>query len=79
MGSVFGFTVPSATPTRNAVFIRPHYTVALPETVVLPPCPKCESLDTERLEFMNHKPFNVYFCFQCGHVWRVPIEPPKPQ
>jgi hypothetical protein len=29
-----------------------------------------------RLRF--HSP-SVYRCFQCRHIWRVPIEPPKPE
>jgi len=50
--------------------------VALSETVIGPPCPKCQSPHSERLEFSTERPFHVYRCFQCGHIWRLPVEPP---
>src|SRR5262249_51451890 len=42
-----------------------------------PPCPVCRSVHTEVLEFMAHRPYEVFCCFQCEHVWRVRIEPSK--
>jgi len=42
-----------------------------------PECPLCGSVHTELLEFMAHRPYDVFCCFQCEHVWRVRLEPSK--
>jgi hypothetical protein len=45
-----------------------------------PPCPKCQSAQTERLPFTGSL-VPVYTCYDCGHTWRRPLakaEPRKP-
>jgi hypothetical protein len=37
-----------------------------------PPCPKCQSIHTERLPFTGSM-VPVYTCYDCGHIWRRPM------
>jgi hypothetical protein len=41
-----------------------------------PPCPRCQSPQTERQEWAEQGPVAIYRCFQCSNVWRVPLGPP---
>ena len=41
-----------------------------PFPVVGPPCPSCQSANTERLDFLAKKP-QVFQCVHCGHFWFV--------
>jgi hypothetical protein len=54
------------------------HTPLVPDVKTSPACPECQSARTELLEFMTHRPFHVYRCLQCEHIWRELAEPPKP-
>ena len=47
------------------------------DTVVTPPCPNCQSTETDRLEIEAPVPAFIYRCSSCGHMWPVPVDHPK--
>jgi hypothetical protein len=44
------------------------------DAVVGPPCPKCRSCHTERLDFLAKTP-QVFQCLYCRYFWFVKIDP----
>ena len=47
--------------------------------ILLPiPCPLCARQETQRLDYpskMSHA--NIYQCGGCGHIWALPLAPPR--